>query len=1634
MAKTAGAVTKIYELRTLGYADISKQLDNIAKKFDTIKKSKLSAQGKMALTNDVVEIKRYSDEIEKLILEEQQLRVETQRLTNEQKAANLQRQADIDLQKKKRAANIGEAGSISEVRKQIKDLNAALILKNQSGGGLINFNGAVLSIDQATAKLKQLITVEQDFRRQFARDGLLVAEYTSGIVQAFKQMGLGDLVGGQINKAQEHLNELNKDFDRLQKELEETKKAGNSTETIERQMIENRKEVIALGGTLKNLRADLTGVGGVGASITNSITNGFKSLKGQVSSFALQYIGLSAIISKTQAGISEAKLSSDQSTDLEIQLGGTADEADRLNKALLALNTRTTLTGLQNIADVALKAGAGKENIVEVTKAIDILKGGFGKDFGSIEEGTETIVKLINIFFEDGQITGERILQIGNSIRSLANETVASVPFLTDFSGRMAGVKQIANITLPDIIGLGAGFQEFKQSAEVASMVLVKVIPKLAQDTEKFAGIIGVTREEFIQLLNDNPAEALIRVSEALVKSGKGITEVSEALADSELGSGRITTIIATLGGKADIFRERIARAGETIQQTGAITDAFQKKNTNLAATMDRTNKKFQDFFASKGFQTVLAAIAGLLILIIGNLPILIGLVGLLTVSWAAQNITLIGLRAQIILYNLGIGANLVLINVLRVANLAYTAGLFIMNGALRVITAGMRLFGITTASATGPLGIILTIVALLGGALLGLSKAMGNGVKNLEAQNRELKIMAEIQIKATQATAAQIGTINSWITVIKSSATSADTKRKALENLIKIDEKFKDALSGDVILLDKLKEAYDAVTKAIYDQAKAKASAQLTAEKQQRVNELVLIRQTLETQAALGQPFKLPGTQQGVLSKLLNQAGVITGGDVHTDFNALIKQKFSAIIGALKKEEQAALDEFQAYFEVQSKIEREIDQKLLKEQGGVFAQFEKLVKSGGTDAEFEKLLQQVTEQRKKANRLTKDYKDLVALEKKINDLINPKDKSTTTFKGSKLTGTQKDDFKDIDAERDRLIAEDKQSFEERQLDEETYLTNVFEFNRLAINKKLKLLKGANAEERKQIAELNLEKVELEKKLNDDLFERRAKILKDNLDTTVKNAQEQADKVVSDPNVNVTETARTQAQLDADKKILAAQIFFNQEMDKLEKNRNVLSKKNAEDRARDRRNAEKQITDDEKKLIVSEIEDLKKTGERTLAEFELTIDKAILVTQADSTLSKSQKNARIRILENERTFGVLVRQAEQYKKLEVVFKKALDAGIITLAQYEEIVKKLLELQKQISESPETRGKGFFDGIKIQFGEGIEGFLTRAAKEFGSRIKKIFGKELSQDQSDALGGALADAIAQSYSLAQEVMNGFFDAERDRIQQNLDLQLERLDLEKEQVIARAQSQAEINSIEKQYADKKKEAEAKAHEDLKRAKRSEAKIALATELANIWSSVWQLGPIAGPILGAIFSGLALGRYALRVNEINREKFERGGVPKDTGGKIEGPTHASGGVPFNYEAEGGELAIVNKKSVKDNKVRTLTGTNKQIASMINQLGGGVSFAKGAKVVKFESGGYLGDSLQPPVFNPSMGIIGRNDNTEVIDAIQEQTTALTKMAEEQSKRIDRIQTFVSEKDISDSQKKRAKQTSIGTM
>jgi hypothetical protein len=247
----------------------------------------------------------------------------------------------------------------------------------------------------------------------------------------------------------------------------------------------------------------------------------------------------------------------------------------------------------------------------------------------------------------------------------------------------------------------------------------------------------------------------------------------------------------------------------------------------------------------------------------------------------------------------------------------------------------------------------------------------------------------------------------------------------------------------------------------------------------------------------------------------------------------------------------------------------------------------------------------------------------------------------------------------------------------------------------------------------------------------------------------------------------------------------------------------------------------------------------------------------------------------------------------------------------------------------------------------------------------------------------------EQVKQFVSAALDIYSIFADAKTQ--QENAELARDqKVNDRKKQNLERGLKSGLVSQLEydRQVADIERKQEARQKEiQLKQFQRNQ-KMQIAQAIMNgafaVTKILAETPKFDFGVATAIEIGLAIATTAAQVAKIATQKpgfakgglldeepkrkrrFAKGGRLEDehedlkkfaSGGFLRGPSHAEGGIQlytkngYHFgEAEGGE-AIINKRSMSDRKVYTLTGTPSQIASNINAMHGGV---------KWEAGGVL--------------------------------------------------------------------------
>lgn len=347
-------IVKIYDLSTKGANTVMKDLDKINKQFVQIKKNKLLLAGSKARIEDPEELKKIDKELTDLVLTEKKLVKQIKEKQLALKEYQLLNAKEREERRKTRQGVDALEGSYNQIAKKYRELLA--LSKNA-----INLTNPE-EVKQAQTELKKYKDLLDNFNRGLSKDGTLVGEYTTGIINAFRNNGLDNLINDQINSAKGSLGKLDSEFDKLKQSLGEVKAAGKGGfESIEREMVQNRNEAEQLRQQIERVEQELHHTGESGSRITGAIGLQFKNLKKQIGGFVLGFVGVQAALGRINRELSEGLLDAKQ-------FDGVEQAFNRLNREDLLDNLRKATKG--TVKDLELmKAAVYADNLgIEVNE------------------------------------------------------------------------------------------------------------------------------------------------------------------------------------------------------------------------------------------------------------------------------------------------------------------------------------------------------------------------------------------------------------------------------------------------------------------------------------------------------------------------------------------------------------------------------------------------------------------------------------------------------------------------------------------------------------------------------------------------------------------------------------------------------------------------------------------------------------------------------------------------------------------------------------------------------------------------------------------------------------------------------------------------------------------------------------------------------------------------------------------------------------------------------------------------------------------------------------------------------------------------------------------------------------------
>lgn len=584
------------------------------------------------------------------------------------------------------------------------------------------------------------------------------------------------------------------------------------------------------------------------------------------------------------------KLSDAQSNVMKTT-GMTKKEVDNLTKSFGALQTRTSRIDLLGIAEVGGRLGIAKQDIGSFVQVMDKASVALGDSFeGGPEVVADKLGKIKGLYDELEKSSVKTAFEsVGSALNDLGAAGTASEQNVSEFVTRVGSLPPALKPTIEQALGLGAAFEESGLKAEIAGTNYGKVISIASRDFTKFAQVMGLPVEKVKEMINTNPTEFFLQFSNSL--KNLDATELSKILDYLKLNDNEVKMVLGAAAKNTDLFREKINLASNSLIDASSMTNEFNVKNENLAATLEKIRKKVSGWFSSESFVKWLESAVAWFAKFIGaaddadgsvsawrntlvfTAKILAIITAAMVTNTAWQKLVVLWTNRNTqatTLYNIATKARAVA----EAAGILFTQGWaaaqMLLSGNITGATQALKVMN--TVIKTSPWGFLLSAIA----AIVVAYQAFKEEAEQIDAIQKN---MNEIHEEASKNISKQKNEIELLAKVARDEARSQEERQKAIARLNEIIPDHIGILNLQNIKTMEGKAIIDQYTESLYKNARARAA-------QAKFDELAKQKLELENKKAVD--------FQGGVSKFMSD---ITGQSGSQLDSMKTKEELSAYI-----------------------------------------------------------------------------------------------------------------------------------------------------------------------------------------------------------------------------------------------------------------------------------------------------------------------------------------------------------------------------------------------------------------------------------------------------------------------------------------------------------------------------------------------------------------------------------------------------------------------------------------------------------------------------------------------------------------------------------------------------------------
>ena len=310
--------------------------------------------------------------------------------------------------------------------------------------------------------------------------------------------------------------------------------------------------------------------------------------------------GLAGIKDMMRSSVLEYAAMQEHMAGVRKYTGMTTEQVDELNKAFMAMDTRTPREQLNDLAGDAGRLGIqSKQAVLDFVEAADQINVALGEDLG--ENAVRDIGKLAQLFGDSDRMGLKKaMLSTGSLINDLAQSSSANEGYLMDFTARLAGVGHQAGMSQAQVMAFGSVLDQSMVNVEQGATALQNVITGLYTKPAELARIAGMDVKKFTELLKKDGNAALLQFIQAL-HDGGGLDKLAPALEAMKLSGAGVTQVLSALATNVDTLRSTQEQATQAFEEGTSVTNEFNTANTTVQAQLEKSKAKFHDVSVELG-------------------------------------------------------------------------------------------------------------------------------------------------------------------------------------------------------------------------------------------------------------------------------------------------------------------------------------------------------------------------------------------------------------------------------------------------------------------------------------------------------------------------------------------------------------------------------------------------------------------------------------------------------------------------------------------------------------------------------------------------------------------------------------------------------------------------------------------------------------------------------------------------------------------------------------------------------------------------------------------------------------------------------------------------------------------------